>query len=322
MVRPVLARVGGRPLALYAGGTNPGVVYRYDGGTTWTVVSPSLGWSVSALAVYGSKLYAGTIGDSRWGPTASVWRYDGGTTWTQVASGLGSMVTALTVRQNRLYAGTSWSGALLYRYEDSPGSWTLVVADAELGGFRAAYSAPDGYLYLGDYTYDRIGRYDGSGYTRVLGEREGSCIWDFASYGGNLWASAYEGLAWTSGDGATWTSQLLSDNHGDAWGLEVYQGSLCYCETPTWQSSAIATRVCRFGGGVIWSEALRGDTYLGLGAICLLASGNKLYWGYGGESTYHDLRWLVEGRVYAYDGASVQQIGSGMGLGVQSLCMA
>jgi len=31
---------------LYAGGHNPGVVYRYHGGTNWEIISPVLGYAV------------------------------------------------------------------------------------------------------------------------------------------------------------------------------------------------------------------------------------------------------------------------------------
>jgi len=49
---------------LYAGSTNPGVVWQYKGGTDWELITtnpPQLGWSVTSIINYEGKLYASTI---------------------------------------------------------------------------------------------------------------------------------------------------------------------------------------------------------------------------------------------------------------------
>jgi len=117
-------------------------VYRYEGDTTWTLVSSStpgtisLGGtnsisSINSMISVNNTLYIGT--DKTGG--AEVYRYDGDTTWTLVSSStpgtislggtnsissIGSMISV----NNTLYIGTT-GGAEVYRY-DGDTTWTLV----------------------------------------------------------------------------------------------------------------------------------------------------------------------------------------------------
>jgi hypothetical protein len=135
---------------LYAGGSAPGVVYKYVSSTQWDVISQEIGYAVLSLAEYNGKLYAGTLSTSDpWGGVGRVYRYDGGTTWTLVGDNLDDQVSSLIVYKGKLYAGTSWVRGRLYRY-DGDTTWTMVVDYGGLWtGFRSLYMWND-ILYIGD----------------------------------------------------------------------------------------------------------------------------------------------------------------------------
>ncbi len=70
---------------MYAGtsGIDEGKVYAYQGGTTWTAISDSLGYAVLDIIEFDGELYAATdSGSSYFAGVGKVWRYQGGTSWT------------------------------------------------------------------------------------------------------------------------------------------------------------------------------------------------------------------------------------------------
>jgi hypothetical protein len=198
---------------LFAGTSDPGVVYQYQGGTAWTAISPPLGYAVLTLAEFNAQLYAGTIsGFPVPDPTATVgqvYRYDGPGTWTLVGNNMDDQVCQLAVYGGNLYAGTAawYSSGRIYRY-DGGTSWTLVVDWTNWDGMRALYVAGDGYLHCGDIHWDKFARFDGTNFYEDLGVASGSCIYDFADYGGALFGSAYVGRLWGSPDGVSWSVVL------------------------------------------------------------------------------------------------------------------
>jgi hypothetical protein len=220
MVSPVQAQVSG---VLYAGGSDPGYVYEYAGGTTWNVISSNLGYAVLDLVEYDGHLYAGIKSSSDWSTTVGqVYRYDGGTTWTLVGDNMDNQVASLAVYEGNLYAGTGWNGMKLYKYND-PG-WTQVISPIVFSGTRALHVS-HGYLLMGDLGYDRFGRWDGTNFYQDVTASTGSCIWDYEDYGGNVYASAYGGRMWDSSDAINW-NVLLGAYDGDMWELEEFQNSL------------------------------------------------------------------------------------------------
>ena len=311
--------------SFYAGGTDPGVVYLYDGDTTWVPISPNLGYSVLSLAVYNDALYAGTMTDELCGSAVGqVWRCDGASGWTLVGDNMDQMVNVLEVYQGDLYAGTSWNGARLYRY-NSPGNWTKVVdysgaSHATMwAGIRAAYVWDnDGLLYLGDIGYDRIGSFDGTTFTHIV-YLGGSCIWDFEEYEEELYASAWIGRVYKTTDGVNWTELFDVDaEHRYVWEMQSYQGLLYYGKD--WQGIGTAeTRLFSYDGATstqIWSTAVDEDSE---GIISMAYGDSTLIFGTGVEPTYYACGGVGPGYVYSYDGSTVSLISGPLGSGVEVL---
>jgi len=117
-----------------------GRVYRYDGGTTWTLVGDNLSNETAFLVVYDGNLYAGTAGDGR------LYRYDGGTTWTlaidlEIGYGLrsafvyGDMLLFAEIMQQAFYHTTD---GVTYTEDVNPFVNCEGIYD---------YEVYDGYLY-------------------------------------------------------------------------------------------------------------------------------------------------------------------------------
>ena len=289
--------------ALYAGGSDPGVVYQYAGGTQWNIVSPTLGNAVLSLCEYEGHLYAGTVS----GEIGRVWRYDGGTTWTLVGDNMDNWVCSLIVFRGNLYAGTAFVAGRLYRY-DGGTMWTMVVnytrqdgdPPSSWSGFWSLYVWND-ILYIGDASMDLFGHYDGTTFTYDA-DLGGSCIWNYEVYDNNLYASAYVGRVHKSSDGTTWTT-IRDYQDYDSWELETFQGYLYVTTGP---------KLERYDGTIfslVWTEPRGNET------ISMISNGNTLILGtgtvgYGGSGV---------GRVYTYDGTQVRLISGDLGSGIQAL---
>ena len=288
---------------LYAGTSNPGIVYAYDG-SSWTAISGSLGFAVLDLIEFQGDLYAATTSSLYSG---EVYRYDGGTTWTLVCSSLDGQVCDLEVWNNDLYAGTAWNGGKLYRYNTGTDTFDYVgiVPDCDSGGYyhpwagiRAMYSwAQTGDLHLGDIGYDCLGRYDG---TTLIYDAfmDGSCIYDFAEFNGKLYAGAWMGrLLWSStGVGLSWSDQYFSSIYDIIWELEPFQGYLYMGDDYGNLSRLDASH----NHQIVWSSGSPYDK-----AICsMVTDGDSiLYFGTGGEAGYNMYQYGTA-RICAYDGSS------------------
>jgi len=102
---------------LYMGMVN-GLFRSVDEGNSWTRIgSESLKHSVSALAMSGTTLYAGTFGGGVFRST------DEGDSWTEINTGLTNRLihSLLVVSESTLYAGTSGGG--VFRLVDGEDSW-------------------------------------------------------------------------------------------------------------------------------------------------------------------------------------------------------
>ncbi len=125
-----------------AGAAGSAEVYRYNGGSSWTLVSQATAGtirsgdtsgiaSISAMTVFDGYLFVGTSKMN----SAEVYRYDGSTNWTKVsgpaAGTFGSSsaldgVASLAVYQGRMYAGIREPGAArLLRWEGGL-TWTSI----------------------------------------------------------------------------------------------------------------------------------------------------------------------------------------------------
>lgn len=324
---------------LFAGAANPGVVYMYKKPANWGATSlfsasytkPGtknkveyketlpLGYAVLCLVDYQGYLYAGTMDAAYWPQGGRVYRLhtdSGANEWLLVGDDLDNQVSSLVVYSGELYAGTSWNDGRLYRC-DGTFDWSRVVDHRDPGwwsGFRAAYVWTDGWLYLGDIGWDIIGRYDGTNFQHIT-HLGGSCIWDFASYGGELYASAYQGRLFKSSDGISWENVIGYGLGTSMWELEVFNDSL--------YMGLGDGRLERYAGTYdglpiiqkIWTEP---D---GNGVISMVVGPqNKLFLGVGGEAGYYSST-IGNGRVYSYDGKKAPQMvcTEELGTGVQVL---
>ncbi|MEO0076300.1 MAG: hypothetical protein ABIK19_01355, partial [candidate division WOR-3 bacterium] len=263
---------------LYAGNYD-GHIYRYDGGTTWTDVSPYIGpeeYWVQALAVYGGKLYAGRV----WG---EVWRYDGGTTWTKVtpAGGMGGdvqQVESLVVYNNSLYA--SKAGGHVYRY-DGGTTWTDM---GDVGtGDTLALIVYDGKLYAANSDAS-IYYYNGKGWTSVgtlpySVTKNGMTVYDghlYALIGTNYvyrYDPEYGSTTWTSiGRPSTGSPALWSK-------LIVYNGSL--------YAGINDGYVYRYDGGTTWTNVGGGTS-----TMAMAVYNGQIYIGKSGGAVYRFTDWL------------------------------
>lgn len=109
---------------LYASSSDNQRIYRWDGGTSWTDVSGSLGSYITALVVVGSALYVSL-------QSGHVYKYDG-VSFSDIGIPIGGeWPISLCGHADDLYAGTN--NAKVARYDGSGTSWTS-LGDTGLRG--------------------------------------------------------------------------------------------------------------------------------------------------------------------------------------------
>jgi len=266
-------------------------------------------YAVLSLVDYRGHLYAGTMSASN--PqegVGRVHRYDGEGqhVWTMVGDKMGDRVSSLIVFNDRLYAGTSWGSGRLYRYEGES-KWTKVVDYTEWSGIRSSY-VWNNMLYLGDVADDKIGQYDGTTFQHIA-SLGGSCIYDFESYNGCLYAGAYQGRLLGSPDGESWS--VVSEGLGPhMWELETFQDYL--------YMSLDSGELQRFDGTTRQTVWTAPD-----GIISMVACGDRLFIGTGGEAGAFQGSVSGISRIYQFDGVQVNAISDLLGRGgVQVLHLA
>ncbi len=224
---------GGSSLPLSPNAEHGGKVFRYEGGTRWTDTGRVADVrSISGLAVYRGKLYAGTGTSSGWRDrprTRGMYRYDGDGKWTSCGCP-GSRVVHLGVHNGKLY-GMSYDGGGFFRYEGGT-EWTQMGPVPET---TQVYSMAvhQGRIHVGTWPTGSVYRFDGpQEWTHVgrLGEEKevmGMAVYNGRLYAGTLpWAEVYR---YEGPD--TWVSTGRLDNTPDvryrrAWSMAVYDGKL------------------------------------------------------------------------------------------------
>ena len=233
---------GGSSLPLSPNQSHGGSVFCYEGGTRWRDCGKIADVrSVSGLAVYKGKLYAGTGTSSAWRNDANgggyeekprtrgMYRYDGDGRWTSCGCP-GLRVVHLSVYNGSLY-GLSYDGGGFFRYEGGT-KWSRQgpVTDTTQVYGTAIY---EGGLYAGTWPTGSVFRFEGPQkwvHAGRLGrEKE---VMGMAVYNGKLYAGTlpfadvyrYDG-------GSTWTSTGRLDNTPDvtyrrAWSMAVFDGKL------------------------------------------------------------------------------------------------
>ncbi len=278
---------GGTGTVIYAG-TYGGHVYQYNGELNWELISSQLDETVYGLVEFDGQLYAST-GSS----PGKVFRYDGNDGWTMVGNNMGSRMYSLAVYNGELYAGGG-SHALLYRYNGGT-SWTKVVDYSSWSGIWTMHEW-NGLLYLGDAGMDKIGSWNGTSFDYIV-DLGGSCIYDFQEYNGALYAAAWQGRMYRSSNGNTWTTSIGSQSN-TMWELEEYQGSL--------YMGLNNGRLQR------WNGSTKTDVLTAPGGIHSLATdGDVLFVGTTNS-----------GRVYGWDGSSLQLVSGPMDSRTQVLLAA
>ena len=228
---------GGSSLPLSLNKNHGGSVFRYEGETKWTNVGKIADVrSVSGLAVFKSKLYAGTGTTGAWRDTPrlrGMYRYDGDGKWT--SCGCPDLrVVHLSVHNGNLY-GLSYDAGGFFRY-DGGTKWTRLgpLPDTTQVYGTAVY---EGNLFAGTWPTGSVFRFDGPqqwAHAGRLGEEKevmGMSVYNGQMYAGTLpFADVYryEG-------GSKWVTTGRLDHTPDvryrrAWSMAVFDGKL-FCGT-------------------------------------------------------------------------------------------
>ena len=279
-------------MTLYAGTGQPGRVYRYDGGTTWTLVSGDLDAVVLCLCSHNGVFYAGTSTDIYGAGIGKVYRYSSGTTWTQVGGDLDNQVASLITYNGNLIAGTSRDGMKTYTLDGS--NWVLRQNHGHDG--TRSMAVIDGNLYEGDWFYDIIYRNGAIVLDPNVSGIWGSCIWDFAKHDGYIYAGAYAGTYFYSSNGINWTGVTIGDYSYDdnIWAVES-------CHNRLYLGGANLRYITSPGG----SETV----VMTASVLSLLNYGGVLYIGTGEEYGWY--AGFGAGAVYSYTGSGTPTLISG-----------
>lgn len=269
---------------LYAGGSFkragaiwPFRVAKWDGGS-WSTLGTGIGstsdvWSVSALAISGSDLYAGGHFGSAGGvPASNMARWDG-SNWAPLNSGVnGYAVNALAAADSNVYAGGSFTMAGSGRAENiarwDGSTWSAMAPATGLSGY-AVYDVEvsGGDLYAGGsftaaggLVVNNVARWDGNTWS-ALGSGIGddlSLVYALEASGGSLYAGgsfteagghpANHIARW---DGGTW-SALGSGVNSDIYDLTAADGDLYAGGLFTAAGGNPANYIARWDGGA-WS---------------------------------------------------------------------
>ncbi len=224
---------GGSSLPLSPNENDGGSVFRYEGGSRWTNCGKIADVrSVSGLAVFNGKLYAGTGTTGAWRDTPrtrGMYRYDGDGNWTSCGCP-GLRVTHLSVHNGSLF-GLSYDAGGFFRY-DGGTNWTRLgpLPDTTQVYATAIY---EGRLHAGTWPTGSVFRYGGpQKWTHVgrLGEEKevmGMAVYNGQLYAGTLpFADVYR---YDGGD--KWVSTGRLDNtpnvrYRRAWSMAVFDGKL------------------------------------------------------------------------------------------------
>jgi len=177
-------------------GTNNGVFFSTNNGSSWTAVSTGLtNTSVQSLVVSGSNLFAGTNGG---GVFLSA---DNGSSWTPVNTGLPAncSVESLLVSGSNLLAGTSGG---VYLSTNSGTTWTALLPGLQTNSIAAI----GGNLFAGTYGSGvYLSTNNGTSWTAVNSGLAYQFIYSLAVSGSSLFAGTNNGVYLSTNNGTSWT---------------------------------------------------------------------------------------------------------------------
>lgn len=226
---------GGSSLPLSPNMHQGGTVYRYEGGTTWTNCGKVADVrSISGLAVFKGKLYAGTGTTGAWRDsprTRGMYRFDGIGTWTDCGCP-GLRITHLGVHNGGLF-GLSYDDGAFFRYQGGT-DWEALGPVPET---TQVYSMMiyEGAIHVGTWPTGSVYRHDGgtswSNVGRLGEEKEVMAV---SVYNGKFYAGTLPFANVYRYDGQNkWTDTGRLDQTPDvryrrAWSMAVFDGKL-YC---------------------------------------------------------------------------------------------
>jgi hypothetical protein len=232
-------RIAGSSLPESTNTTSGGQVYRYDGGTSWTLCGrlPNTE-AIGGFIVFRGKLYASSL----YRP-AGFYRYDGDQQWTDAGTPDGKRVVALAVHNGFLY-GSSYDSGRVYQYDGA--HWRDLGV---LGDNTQTYSfcVYDQHLYVGTWPSGRVYRYvgpnDWADAGRLGAELEvmGLLVHNGRMLGGTLpLAEVY-----SYGGGQTWNRLLQLDTTPEvkyrrAWTMAEHQGKVFVSTLPSGKVHSVA----------------------------------------------------------------------------------
>jgi hypothetical protein len=228
---------GGSSLPLSPNETDGGHVYRYDGGTNWTDCGKIADVrSVSGLAVYRDRLYAGTGTTGAWRDKPrrrGMYRFDGIGKWTDCGCP-GNRTTHLGVHDGNLY-GLSYDAGEFYRYDGGTNWYSLgPVTDTTQVYSMISYQ---GKLHVGTWPTGSVFEYDGPQswiHRGRLGQEKE--VMALSVYNGKFYAGTLPQADVYRYDGdSKWTNTGQLDHTPDvkyrrAWSMAVFDGKL-FCGT-------------------------------------------------------------------------------------------
>jgi len=272
---------GGSSLPLSPNTKHGGRVYRYEGGTSWIDCGKVADVrSISGLAVFKGKLYAGTgtsgawRGDYRETPrTRGMYRYDGNRGWTSCGCP-GLRVTHLGVHNGSLF-GLSYDDGGFFRYEGGD-DWTRMgpVPETTQVYSMAVY---EGRPHVGTWPTGSVYRMDGPKqqwtYCGRLGDDKE--VMGMAVYNGKLYAGTLPKAEVYRYDGGTeWvlTGQLDETpnvRYRRAWSMAVFDGKLFCGVLPSGHVLSLEAGKCvtydrALPAGWVHLTAVRGADHLRL----------------------------------------------------------
>ncbi len=226
---------GGSSLPVSPNENHGGTVYRYEGGTNWTNCGKVADVrSISGLAVYDGKLYAGTGTTGAWRDrprTRGMYRFDGIGKWTDCGCP-DLRITHLGVHNGGLF-GLSYDDGGFFRYRGGK-DWEALgpVPDTSQVYSMMTY---EGALHVGTWPTGSVFRHDGgtswSNTGRLGQEKEVMAV---SVYNGKFYAGTLPFANVYRYDGQdNWTDTGRLDNTPDvryrrAWSMAVFDGKL-YC---------------------------------------------------------------------------------------------
>jgi hypothetical protein len=295
---------------LYAAtGNDSGIIYRYDGGTTWTNVGqPGSYARATSLAIYNGKLYAGTRTPSSWG---RVYRYEGDSTWTDVVgTELSGGIRKLAAINNTLYAFALGTDDI-YRY-DGGTTWTVICSFLACPPTYAVASH-NGKLYQGGYG-SNVYRLNGSTWSSIGQPYNASQVWSLASYNGRLFAGNGTSLDvsyYNEGTGSwTWAGTPGTGNY--VMSLVVYNGEL-YAAI----GNSAGANLYVYKGGTSWADV---GLRTGAPILSMAVYDGKLYTGSGQAGAISDEGNSGDGKIYAFGtGAAIYASSTVLGAGFNHL---